>query len=43
VSSSEPAGRALFLLFFILLSFISSCQPSTDDSRSRRPLGVGHD
>jgi len=43
VSSSEPARRPLFLLFFILLSFISGCQPSTDDSRSRRPLGIGND
>jgi hypothetical protein len=31
VSSSEPSGRACFLLFFILFSFISSCQPSTNE------------
>ena len=40
VSSSEPGGRAFLLLFFILFSFISSCQPSTSDSRPRRPLGL---
>ncbi len=43
VSSSESNARAFFLLFFILLSFISSCQPSANDSRTRRPLGVGND
>ena len=43
VSSSEPSGRAFLLFFFILPSFMSSCQPSTNDSRSRWPLGVGND
>ncbi len=43
VSSSEPAGRDLFLLFFILLSFMSSRQASANDSRSRWPLGIGND
>ena len=43
VSLSDPSGRAFALLFFILLSFMSRCQPSANDSRSRWPLGVGND
>jgi hypothetical protein len=42
VSSSDPGGRAFPLLFFILFPFISSCKSSTNDSRSRWPVRVGH-
>src|SRR5207253_3159373 len=42
VSSSDPSGRAFPLLFFILFPFISSCQSSTNNSRSRWPVHVGH-
>src|SRR5258706_9169944 len=43
VSPSKFDGRGFLLLFFILLSFMSSCQPSANDSRSWRPLCVGND
>jgi hypothetical protein len=42
VSSSDPSGRAFLLFFFILSPFMSSCQPSTDNSSPRWPVGVEH-